>query len=674
MSWIGIDVGGTFTDAVMYDARAARLGLAKAPTTPHDPRLGVLNALKKLGVDLGAVERFVHGLTLGTNAVLERKGSPVWMLTTRGFRDTMEIARTNRTVLYNIKTLKEAPLVDRTHVIEIDERILVDGSVRTQLSDASIEAAIGELRRVGAKTVAVCFLHSYANPEHERLVAERLHKALPECFVCTSSDVLSEFREYERFSTAALNAYIGPKISTYLESLCASVQERGYERELFIMTSSGGVVPAPYAGRFPVNTLLSGPAGGVAASAHLGEVLGMPNLITYDMGGTSTDVCLIENLKVPMTSEQFIAGLPNRKSQIAINSVGAGGGSIAWLDEGPALRVGPQSAAADPGPACYGKGGKEATVTDANVLLHRVKPGICLSGEVTVDEGLAREAIHRLRQGLAGIDAHKLAEGIVRIAVARMVSAIKEVSVSEGHDPREFSLLAYGGAGPMHAALIADELEMTQVLVPPAPGNFSAFGAVLSDLRHDYVRTRLVKTREAPVGEIRKVLDELAAQGAAELAAEGVAKDAIAVQRSLGMRYAGQSWEVVVDVPADFADAATLEKLFYAAHEQRYGHSTADPTEIVSYRAAAIGRTAKPALPPGRQDGTLEEARLPGRDVYFDGSFRPVDVFEREKLPLGATFRGPAIVEEQGSVTWLPPGWRCTVVKCATLSLTKDAP
>ncbi len=673
MSWIGIDVGGTFTDAVMYDARASRLGLAKAPTTPHDPRLGVLNALKKLGVDLGAVERFVHGLTLGTNAVLERKGSPVWMLTTRGFRDTMEIARTNRTVLYNIKTLKEAPLVDRTHVIEIDERILVDGSVRTQLSDASIEAAIGELRRAGAKTVAVCFLHSYANPEHERLVAERVREALPECFVCTSSDVLSEFREYERFSTAALNAYIGPKISTYLESLCASVQERGYGRELFIMTSNGGVVPAPYAGRFPVNTLLSGPAGGVAASAYLGEVLGRHNLITYDMGGTSTDVCLVENMKVPMTSEQFIAGLPNRKSQIAINSVGAGGGSIAWLDEGPSLRVGPQSAAASPGPACYGKGGQDATVTDANVLLRRMAPGVRLSGEVTVDDDLARGAIERLRDRLPGLNEHELADGIVRIAVARMVSAIKEVSVSEGHDPRDFSLLAYGGAGPLHAALIAEELEIGEVLVPPAPGNFSAFGAVLSDLRHDYIRTRLLKTRTSPASEIRDTLNELAKQGIAELSNEGVAAEAITVQCSLGMRYVGQSWEVVVDVPADFADVTTLEQLFYSAHEQRYGHSTSDPTEIVSFRAAAIGRTPKPPMPTGRTEGSLEGARGIGRDVYFDGAFRPVAVYEREKLPLGSRFDGPAIVEEQGSVTWVPRGWRCCVITCGTLSLTKDA-
>ncbi|MEK6610379.1 MAG: hydantoinase/oxoprolinase family protein, partial [Gemmatimonadota bacterium] len=445
----------------------------------------------KLKVVLPDTGRVVHGTTIGTNAILERKGAPVWVITTRGFRDALEIARTNRTVLYDIRGLKPAPLVPRHRIVEVDERMAFDGSILRPLRDADVRGAVARMRDSAnggdPGAAVICFLHSYANPGHEQAAARIAEELLPGWYVCTSSEVLPEFREYERFTTAVLNAYIGPKVGGYLTSLSASLASRGYAGRVFITTSSGGIMTSEVAARFPVQTVLSGPAGGVAAALELGRVTGFRNLITYDMGGTSTDVCLIEQLEPTITTEQQIAGLPNRTPQIEINSIGAGGGSLAWIDAGGALRVGPRSAGADPGPACYGRGGTEPTITDANLLLRRVPADRPLAGEVLLDDDLARRAIHRLIGRVPGItDEAQLAEGIIRIAVARMVSAIKEISIAKGHDPRDFTLLAYGGAGPMHAALIAEELEIPRVVVPVAPGNFSAFGSLISDLRRDY--------------------------------------------------------------------------------------------------------------------------------------------------------------------------------------------
>ncbi|HYE90600.1 MAG TPA: hydantoinase/oxoprolinase family protein, partial [Terriglobales bacterium] len=464
MRWVGVDVGGTFTDVVVYDEATATLEVGKSPTTPAEPSAGLLNALGKLKVDLAETRRVVHGTTIATNAVLERTGATVWMLVTRGFRDTLEIGRTNRTVLYDIRARKPAPLVRRQHAIEIDERVAFDGAVRRPLREDDVRAAVARIAAEAEPGVpgalVIAFLNSYVNPAHEQAAARIAAAALPGWFVCASSDVLPEIREYERFSTTALNAYVGPKVGGYLAGLREKLGAGGYGGEVYVTTSSGGIVPASVAARFPVHTVLSGPAGGVAAAVALGRVTGRHNLITYDMGGTSTDVCLIEELEPALTTEQHIAGLPNRTPQIEINSIGAGGGSVAWLDAGGALRVGPRSAGAAPGPACYGRGGMEPTITDANVVLGRIGTAAPLAGEVALDAGRARRALESLLEALPGIaDARALADGIVRIAVAKMVGAIKEISIAKGHDPRDFSLVAYGGAGPLHAALIAEELD-----------------------------------------------------------------------------------------------------------------------------------------------------------------------------------------------------------------------
>jgi N-methylhydantoinase A len=677
MRWVGVDVGGTFTDVVVYDEVSGTLEVGKSPTSPADPTVGLLNALAKLKIDLAHTGRVVHGTTIGTNAVLERTGAPVWMLTTRGFRDTLEIGRTNRTMLYDMRARKPEPLVPRTRVIEIDERVAFDGTVRRPLQEDEVRAAVA---RIGARAhgepaaLIVCFLHSYAWPAHECAAARIAAEELPGWFISTSADVLPEFREYERCSTTALNAYIGPKVGGYLTKLSASLAERAYRGKVFITTSSGGIVPAEIAARYPVHTVLSGPAGGVAAAVNLGRLIGQRHLITYDMGGTSTDVCLIEDLEPALTTEQHIAGLPNRTPQIEINSIGAGGGSVAWLDAGGALRVGPRSTGAHPGPACYGRGGVEPTITDANVVLGRAGTDVPLAGEIDLDAACARQALARLGEGLPGLaDVDAVADGVVRLAIARMVSAIKEISIARGHDPRDFALVAYGGAGPMHAALLADELEMTRVIVPPAPGNFSAFGSLISDLRRDYVRTRLIRTRGGSDADVERLYAELEAEARADLGAEGLAPAQVTLVRALGMRYVGQSWELLVRWPDAVAGGtlAALEAAFHRAHEQRYGHATAREAEIVSVRLTATGAVPKPAPPRWTVTGALTSAERARREVVFDRERRAVPVYRRDRLPGGVPVAGPAIVEEMGATTVIPPGWSGTVGEWGELVLER---
>ena len=668
MRMVGVDVGGTFTDAVVYDDASGELRWAKAPSTPGDPSQGVLAALARNDTDLGGAGRFVHGITIGTNAILERKGATVWMLVTAGFRDTLEIARTNRTVLYDIKTLKPAPLVPRARAIEIDERVLADGTVLRALDLLEVKEKARLLKNELPAALAVCFLHSYRSPAHEEQAAALLRELLPGWFVCHSAGVLPEMREYERFNTAALNAYIGPVTERYLDALAQALRGRGYRGPVYLMTSSGGIVTAERAARLPVHTVLSGPAGGVAAAHHLGKSLGLKNIITYDMGGTSTDVCLIEGLHVPVTSEQFIAELPIRTPQIEINSVGAGGGSIAWIDAGRILKVGPKSAGAVPGPACYGQGGTEPTVTDANLAIGRLSPSLKLAGSVALDEALSRKVVSRLAGGF-GMKIEEAAEGIVRIAVARMVSAIKEISVARGYDPRDFALMAFGGAGPMHAAFVAEELDIARVVVPLRPGNFCAFGALISDIRHDHLRTHRFELPGADAGEIERAFAAMEDEAREAMAAEGMPRERIAMQRSAGMRYRGQSWDLVVRFP----ESNDLEGRFHQAHEKRYGYRSADPVEIVSLRVAAIGEVDKPDLPEWTQGGSLQAAQRETRQASFAGRLQSVPVYLRDRLPRAARLDGPAIVEEMGAVTVVPPGWRLEVGRLGELHLVREA-
>jgi N-methylhydantoinase A len=673
MLWVGIDVGGTFTDGVVYDDVAQCCSYAKAPSTPTSPTDGVLTVLDLLGCnDLATVARVCHGVTIGTNAILEKKGAEVWMIVTRGFRDVLEIGRTNRPVLYDLRTLKTPPLVPRTRTLEVTERMMFNGSVRQLIAADDVDASVAAIPDRPDIAIAICFLHSYANNTHEQIALARTRASRPDRFVCTSSDVLPQFREVERFGTTVLNAYIGPLMSRYLDALTAALQARGYRHDVFIMTSNGGVSTADRAKRLPIGTVLSGPAGGVAAAVRLGGQRGFDNLITCDMGGTSTDVCLIEQLRIPVTDQQRIGDYANRTPQIAINAVGAGGGSIAWLAPGDILMVGPQSAGADPGPACYRKGGTEPTVTDANLVLNRLSAEAPLAGgRIALDLALATDAVARLGRRI-GLDAPTLAGGIVRIAVARMVSAIKEISIANGYDPRDFTLLAYGGAGPMHATAIADELEMTRVLVPVGPGNFAAFGSLISDLRRDYARTRTVNLTAADWAELDAVFVAVETQARRDLLAEGVPPERIKLSRAAGMRYLGQSWELHVELPASITSVATMQAAFADTHDRRFGHRSGGSMEIVNFRVTALGVVDKPNLPLWPNVGSVSDAGLGLRSVWFDGGWHDTPVYDRTRLPAAARFTGPAVVEESGATTVVPPGWSTTVLEFGELLLERN--
>ena len=666
---VGVDVGGTFTDAIAYDTADGSLRWAKAPSTPSEPALGVLDAVSALTGDLGAVERFVHGITIGTNAIIERKGADVWVVTTKGFRDTLEIQRTERRELYDIRTLKPPSFVPRPQVLEADERMRHDASVLRALEPAECERIAETLGSAGAESVAVCFLHSFANNAHERAMREALASAAPGAYVCTSSEVLPELREYERFSTTVLNAYIGPLMSRYLEGLESRLASRGFVRTILLMTSNGGVVSAERARRLPVQTVLSGPAGGVAASVEFGRRIDIENLITCDMGGTSTDVCLVEGLHAPLTTEQIIAGYPNRTPQVEIVTIGAGGGSIAWLDGGEMLAVGPRSAGAEPGPAAYGRGGTEPTVTDANLVLGRFGSETKLASTLALDDALARASLDRLAAAFGGIETHVLADGVIRIAVARMVSAIKEISIAKGYDPRDFALLAYGGAGPMHGALVASELDIDHVVVPPSPGNFSAFGCLVSDIQITRTRTLLVETRRGEWPTVADAFVDLERASRAELEGEGVGASDVVFRRELGMRYVGQSWELVVSIASEVDSMRAAELAFHAAHAKRYGHGADAPAEVVTVRVTAIARTAKPALPGPPGSG---EPGIRTRPVFFDEAWYDTRIVARPELAAGTAVEGPALVEEMGSVTVVPPDWRLEVGAIGEFHLRRE--
>ena len=657
MLWLGIDVGGTFTDLVLYDEGTGVIRLAKTPSTPADHADGMLAGIARLAVDLRDVAKVAHGTTVATNTVLERSGARTAVLTTRGFRDVLEVGRGNRTVLYDVKATRPPALVERALRFEVDERTLFDGAVPRAVEPAAIDGVAARLREVGIESIAVCYLHAYANDANERATKATLERALPGVFVATSSEVVREYREYERFATTVLNAYVAPRMRRYLASLGSRLASRGYRRAVAVMTSNGGTMPAAHIADFPVHSMLSGPAAGVIGAAHVGRASGFADLITYDMGGTSTDVCLVKDGRFTMATEGAIGTLPNRVRQIEINSIGAGGGSIAWVGAGRFLDVGPQSAGAQPGPACYGRGGSAPTVTDANVVLGRLGTAAPLGGEIALDPARAHAAVAGLAAEL-GVDVGAMAEGIVKLAVVKMTGAIKEISIMRGHDPRAFTLFAYGGAGPLHAAAIAAELGMPRVVVPPMPGNFSAFGLLVADVRLDAVKTRLVRTADLGFTELVDALRELRDDTRARLAAEGFADGAMRFETSLDMRYVGQAFELDVPIDERCTGMADVERAFRAAHETRYSHATDDPVEIVTFRVAAYGLVSKPALRrTAETTAAPDKAIIEDRAVVFDGAPITTRVYARDLLPPGVPVAGPALIEESGTTTVVPPGF-----------------
>ncbi|MBI3109153.1 MAG: hydantoinase/oxoprolinase family protein [Candidatus Rokubacteria bacterium] len=675
---VGIDVGGTFTDLAAVDESTGRAVVTKLPSRPRDEAAAVLAGLGALGIASRDVRRLVHGTTVGTNAVLERRGARVAVLTTAGFRDLIEIGRTKRNIpaLFVPTFVRPKPVVERKHRFEVVERLDADGSVLVPLDLPSVERALDGALAAGAEALAVCLLHSYVNPAHERAVADAAKGRQPGMPVSCSAEVVAEYREFERFSTTVLNAYLQPLMDEYLTGLEERLRATGYAHGVLTVGSSGGMMTTETARRLPIKTIFSGPAGGVSQACFVGAATGLRDFITYDMGGTSTDVCLVRELAPVMTSDSMVGAFPVKVPQIDMHSVGAGGGSIAWLDVDGSLQVGPRSAGARPGPAAYGLGGTEPTVTDANVVLGRIGTNRLLGGSIAIDPARATQAMADLAARLGGgMTLEVLAEGVIRIAVARMTSAIREISIQRGHDPRDFTLIAFGGAGPMHALALAEEIGIPRVLVPRHPGNFSALGLLASDIKHDDVRTRVGPLRErAPL--LADLFAEMEGAARRQLEHEGFAPDGQRMVRSLDLRYRGQAFELAVPVGGGAVALDAVEDAFHRQHLGAYGHANREAMiELVNARLTAYGVVPKPAAERYRSEtASLDAALRERRPVWFGGTPQECPVWERERLPERAPLRGPAIVEEFGATTVVLPGWRGAVDEHGNLRLEREDP
>ncbi|GLV55342.1 N-methylhydantoinase A [Dictyobacter sp. S3.2.2.5] len=658
---VGVDTGGTFTDIVLL--QDGDFKVHKVLSTPDDPSRAILQGLNDLGI-LQDVVVLVHGSTVATNAVLEHKGVSTGLITTAGFRDVLEIGRQTRPKLYSLSARKVSPLVPRELRVEVVERLDERGEVMTELDEASLTGAIETLRAAGVEAVAISLLFSFANPAHERRVAQMAEEA--GFYVSASSSVLPEFREYERTSTTVLNAYIGPLIARYLERL---EQELARRTRLRIMQSNGGSISSAMARREAARTVLSGPAAGVVGAVFAAQASGFEQSISFDIGGTSTDVALINGM-ASETTDGMVGGYPIKLPMIDIHTVGAGGGSIAWFDTGGALRVGPRSAGASPGPAAYGRGGTEATVTDANVVLGRLVPEAFLGGTMSLDQRAARRAVEKIANRLDS-SPQEAALGIIRVVNANMEAAIRVISVERGCDPRDFALVAFGGAGPLHACELAAALRIPRVLVPTVPGVLSALGTLVADTLKDYVRTVMVPSEEAEE-TVGSVLKDLEQQGHRDLADEGIAPHNIRIERYLDLRYVGQSYELRIPYEQNVEQAV---RDFHAAHGQRFGYN--DPNErvqVVNVRLKARGVTSKPEQ---RRQQVVHDAQseaLSRRSVIFAGTkgeavAYDAPVYARADLQSGTLFMGPAIVVQYDTTTVLPPGWHCYVDEVSNLIL-----
>ncbi len=668
---LAADIGGTFTDVAVFDEASGKLVFGKALSTPQRLVEGINNGVAKADTHYGNVGLFLHGSTIAINTVLERKGARTALITTKGFRDVYEIGRINRPDSYNLFFKKHEPLVERALRFEVNERVLADGEVETPLDEKEVEALGDKLAGMGIEAVAILFLHCYRNADHEKRAKEVLQKRHPQMFVSASHELSQEYREFERCSTVVANAYIGPKVDRYIGEIEAHLRESGFKGSFLIVQSTGGLYEASQAQQYCIRMLESGPAAGVIGTRTLCQTLGLSNAIAFDMGGTTAKAGVIHEGEPLTTGSALLGGyeraLPVQIAMMDIFEVGTGGGSIARVEEGM-LRVGPQSAGASPGPASYGLGGTEPTVTDANLLLGRLGADRFLGGEMKLDVEAAKKAIKTHVADPLGMEATAAADGILRIAVTAMSYAVKGVTTERGLDVGDYVLVAYGGAGPLHAVDVARELGMRRVIIPTAPGVFSAYGMLFSDLRYDFVRTWFTRLDNASFAEIERIYQELEDEGRRSIASTSVKPDEIAIKRSVDMRYVGQEHAVTVDLPMEIfekQDRAAMKKHFDAQHEQRYGTCAPEErAEIVSLRTAVTGVMRKP--PQEKIEGAGAEpskAAFTGkRPVYFEGvGFVDTPTYARSALSAGNQVTGPALIEEHASTTVLSPGDHMTV-------------
>ncbi|WP_341992828.1 hydantoinase/oxoprolinase family protein [Azorhizobium sp. AG788] len=673
---VGVDSGGTFTDICLFDEDDGRVEVWKVSSTPDDPSRGIAEGveqgMRRVVPDAGdapaaSVSYFGHGTTVATNALIQHKGVATGLITTDGFRDLLEIGRQKRPDLYDLSADKPPTLVPRALRMGVPERVRQDGEIDLPLDEVAMRAAARELKKAGVAAIAVNFLYGFVRPEHEARAVEILKEEHPDAFICSGHEVAPEFREFERLSTVVLNAYLGPVMKSYIEKLSPRLTALGMTATPHLTQSNGGVIGFSTAAAMPVRTILSGPSTGVVAAQVVGELAGFPDIITFDMGGTSTDVALLKGGVCKLTSEATVHGYPLKAPMLDIHTVGAGGGSIAFVDSGGFLKVGPRSCGAFPGPVCYDKGAEEPATTDANVVLQTLNPTHLLGGRMAVHQDLAKAAIGKLADKL-GLGVMETAQGILSVVTANMAKAIRVISVQRGHDPRDYTMMAFGGAGPLHAARLAKELDMRRVLVPRNPGILCAMGLLLTDLRADFAATKLMPLADRSRPAVEEAFAALGARALAWFDHEEIAPDARQLTRTVDMRYAGQNYELSVPLPDGPVTATSLEHLaegFEEAHRQRYGFiADGEAVQIVTLRVEAAGLVKKATLRSYPSEGLDASSAIIGkRGVWFPeaGDFVPTPIYDREALKSGNRFSGPAIVEQMDTTTVVPPGMTARV-------------
>lgn len=665
---VSADIGGTFTDLVFQDAESGACEAYKVLSTPDNPALAVIEGVERHLPEGAGVAFFVHGTTVGLNAVLTRRGARVALLTTKNYRDVYTIQGNDRGEIFSIHWRKPKPLVGIPDTWTVTERISARGEVEIPLDTAELDALVAATKERGYEAIAVCLLFSFRNPEHELAVEAFLKERLPGVSVALSHRVSPEWREYARTSTTAMDAYVAPVMRRYLDTLVEKLSARiPAGRQLHIMKSNGGAMTAGAAARMPLQTLLSGPVGGTIGGQTLAAATGRPNLICVDMGGTSFDASLIIDGKPSSSNEAMLEGLPVQMSVVDIHVIGAGGGSIAWEEAG-AVRVGPRSAGSAPGPACYGLGGTEPTVSDANLVLGRLDSANFAGGSMTLDTGKAREAASALGEKF-GLSTEAMAQGIIDIINAKMADAIRTITIRRGIDPRDFALVAYGGAGPAQAVALAQQLDIGEVIIPVMPGAFSAWGMLQTDVRHDFKMTYYGFWSQIDPADLAESFARLEAEGRDYLHEEGFDDSDISFERFADFRYHGQEYVLTIPVPAGAIDMAAVRASFDEAYDRQYGHSSPDAAvEVANLRVAALGTLRRPGIP---DPAVSARAAQRSRKVWFDGAEHDTAILSRDGIAAGETVEGPAIIEEATATTLLPPGWRAEIIAGGQLLLKR---
>ena len=680
---IGVDVGGTFTDFSVFNNDSGNLFHYKISSTPADPSQAIVNGIKKIlelrNIKPEEVSYFAHGTTVATNALIEKKGSRIGLITTKGFKDLMEIGWQKRPSLYDLLKPKPQSFIPSGLGCEVTERILYDGTVKTPLDEEETRKVVRFLKDAKVDAIAVCTLFSFINPAHERRIKEIIKEILPEVYISISSELVPEFREYSRMSTTVLNAYLGPIMKKYVHNFEQSIKDVGVKVAPYVTQSNGSIISISETINCPIKTAVSGPSAGVIGAAQIGNLCGIDKIITFDMGGTSADISLIENGQPKLSSERLVEGFPARIPMIDIITIGAGGGSIAYVDDGGALKVGPKSAGANPGPACYGINGENPTVTDSNIILGKLNQKKILGGRMDVYVNLARKAIEDKICNYSGLSLSEAAAGIVSVVNSNMIRAIRLVSVERGYDVRDFTLMAFGGAGPLHSCEVAKELGIINIIIPPSPGTLCSLGLLMADTKFDLSRSNIMIACQENLPKINEIFNSMIEEGREMLGREGIAENCRSYARAIDARYERQNYELSISLP----DCEITEEVLKAAitdfhreHNKNYGYFNDNLNiQIVSYRVSAIGNIDKPKMKETDVDTkAIVVAPIEFRDVMFDGEkeYIPCNVYSRNDFRPGCSIKGPAIVEQMDTTTIIPPGWTVNTDGFFNLRLTYE--